>query len=84
MSTSSAMVWRPSPLHMPRHPRRGGDELAVDHQEPVVVAAQHGLHQHGPPFGLGGLEGGGDAVPDVIPTVTPRPWLPSSGLMTTG
>ena len=52
----------PVALHMTRHPARGGDELAVDHQKSVVVAAQHGLHHHGRSFGIGGVEGGGDAV----------------------
>ena len=29
--------------HMAGHPARGGDELAVDHQQPVVVALDHAL-----------------------------------------
>ncbi len=52
----------PVALHMPRYPARGGGELAIDHQQPVVVAAQHGLDHHGRSFGVSGLEGGGDAV----------------------
>ena len=47
---------------MPGHPARSGGELAVDHQKPVVVALQHGLHYHRRPLGIGGLECGSDTV----------------------
>jgi hypothetical protein len=81
--TSTAVP--PVALHMPRHPACGGDEPAVNHQKPVVVAGEHGLHQHGRPLGIGGLEGGGDTVlvRDVdgdAPAVIAVEWLDDDGV----
>ena len=40
----------------------GGDELAVDDEEAVVVARDHALDDDARAFGFGDLEGGGDLV----------------------
>ncbi len=43
--------------HMTGHPLGRGDQLAVDHQQPMVVAHDHAFHDHARAFLLGDQEG---------------------------
>lgn len=74
----------PVALHMPRHPARGGDELAIDHRHDGRRRAAWSRPPR-PIAGIGGLERGGDAVLgcDVDRNAT-AVIAASSGLMTTG
>ncbi len=46
--------------HVAGHAPGGGDELAVDHHQPVVIAEDHALDDHAGAFFDGDLEGVGD------------------------
>ena len=61
--------------HVPRHPVRRGDQLAVDHQQPVVVALDHALDHDARALvdrdveGVGDLLVGGQVDRDAAPVV---------------
>ncbi len=71
--------------HVARHPLGHRDELAVDHQHPVVVAPDEALDDHAPAVLLRLAEGRrAPAASSVRWIATPRPWLALYGLTTTG
>ena len=71
--------------HVAGHAAGGGDELAVDDQQPVVVALDHALDHDAAAFRLRRSRRRAATSSSVVRfTETPRPWLPSTGLTTTG
>ena len=69
------------------HPLGDGDHLPADDEEPVVVADEVGLDHDPAAAGLGAGPPSNafvSAASSARFSPTPRPWLPSAGLTTTG
>ena len=62
----------------------GGHDPPAHHQQAIVVARGELLDQHRFALLEGGVIGGGHLLAVVRFVATPRPWLPSRGLTTTG
>ena len=84
-STSWATVKVPSPTTY-RYPLGDRDHPPAHHQDLVVVAGDKGLDQDRAllGLGLGGREGGRHLLLGAQVEVDAAPWLPSSGLTTSG